>query len=270
MIPALQRLASARLLTIVAFVLFGSLLSTLAVADERPKRLLLIGQGPDNHPPTTHEYLPGLERLAKLLAGVEGLSVTVVKADEPWTEGPELLAKADGAVLFLSEGARWCQNDPRRYEALLRLAARRGGLSAIHWAIGTKDAAPITAFVKLFGGCHGGPDRKYQVVETEARPAEPRHPIATGLDAFRVRDEFYYQLKFAQPATAIHPVLEVTIDGGPQTVAWAFDRPDGGRSFGFSGLHFDDNWRLAPYRALVVNGVLWTLGLPVGAAASGQ
>jgi hypothetical protein len=61
----------------------------------------------------------------------------------------------------------------------------------------------------------------------------------------------------------VKPLLRVPIDGKDQTVAWAWERPDGGRSFGFSGLHFHDNWKLPEYRRLVAQGVLWTLKLPV-------
>lgn len=89
-----------------------------------PKTVLLVGQGPDGHPPTTHEYMAGLELLAKLLDGTDGLKVRIAKADEPWSDGPAVLQDVDGVVLFLSEGARWCQAQPRRQEALTRLAAR--------------------------------------------------------------------------------------------------------------------------------------------------
>ena len=37
----------------------------------------------------------------------------------------------------------------------------------------------------------------------------------------------------------------------------------GGRSFGFSGMHFHDNWKRDDYRRLVAQGVLWTVKLPV-------
>lgn len=248
------------------YALILAILTAISVGSARgdePKQVLFLAQSPDGHPPQTHEYLPGLERLAGLLADDDRLAVRVVNADEPWTEGPQLLADADGAVLFLSEGARWCQADPRRYEALSRLAARGGGLVGIHWAIGTKRAEPITPFLKLFGGCHGGPDRKYKVVDTELHVVDPSHPIARGLKDFRVRDEFYYQLKFFSPREAIQPILQAEIDSGPQTVCWAFERPDGGRSFGFSGLHFHDNWQRPEYRTLLSQAVLWTLGLPV-------
>ena len=42
-----------------------------------------------------------------------------------------------------------------------------------------------------------------------------------------------------------------------------FQRPDKGRSFGFSGLHFHKNWQHEPYRRMVSQGIVWTLKLPV-------
>jgi type 1 glutamine amidotransferase len=191
---------------------------------------------------------------------VPGLDITTARADEPWKEGPDLIGRADAIVLFLAEGARWVQNDPKRREALARLAARRGGIVALHWAIGTKDAGPIDGLLKLLGGCHGGPDRRYKELETTVQVTDPKHPIAAGIDNFPVRDEFYYQLKFVKPEGSIRPVLRAMIDGRAETIAWSWERPNGGRSFGFSGLHFHDNWRLPEYRRLVAQGVLWTLG----------
>src|SRR5436190_790269 len=142
-----------------------------------PKKLLLVGCGPDGHPPQTHEYMAGLKVLEKCLRDVPGLEVTAVKAVEPWREGPELVQRADGVVLFVSEGARWLAHDAKRLEALRRVAARKGGLSVLHWGMGTKDARHIDDFVRLFGACHGGPDRKYKVLETDAKLADPRHPV---------------------------------------------------------------------------------------------
>jgi hypothetical protein len=243
-------------------LLTALLLLASALHAAEPKRLLLVGQGPDSHPRGTHEYMGGVERLAKLLEPTPGLTVQVVKADEPWTNGPELIKNSDGVVIFVSEGAKWCVADPRRQAALADLAARGGGLSALHWAIGSREVEPIAAFQKLFGGCHGGPDRKYQVVRTELRHAEPPHAVARGIAPLQLRDEFYYRLKFIDAEPAIEPVMQALIDGQWETVAWAWQRPDGGRSFGFSGLHFDDNWGLAEYQRLLKQGVLWTMKLP--------
>jgi hypothetical protein len=228
---------------------------------QTPKRLLLVGQGPDGHPPETHEYVAGLKVLQRCLQKVDGLQIKSVKADEPWREGPELLEWADGVVLFLAEGGKWMHQSPRRLEALRKFAGRGGSVVVLHWAMGTKDAKYIDGFLSLAGGCHGGPDRKYKVLQTDAQPAE--HPIATGVGKFTVRDEFYYRLKFVKAEKGPQPVLRASIDGQSETVAWAWERPDGGRSFGFSGLHFHENWRLPEYRRLVAQGVLWTLRLPI-------
>src|SRR5262245_8465072 len=230
---------------------------------EAKKKVLLVGQGPDGHPPETHEYKAGFRVLAKCLEPVSELEVTTIQAEGAWKEGPELMERADAVVLFLAEGAQWLQADPARHKALTKVAARGGGLVGLHWAIGTKDAKPITDFVNLLGGCHGGPDRKYAVVEVQAEVADPKHPITTGVGNFKVKDEFYYRLKFVQPEGTVTPLLRVPIDGEKHAVAWAWERPDGGRSFGFSGLHFHNNWKLPEYRRLVTQGVLWTLKLPV-------
>ncbi|HAY99623.1 MAG TPA: hypothetical protein DCY38_02395 [Opitutae bacterium] len=46
--------------------------------------------------------------------------------------------------------------------------------------------------------------------------------------------------------------------GKPQHVAWAYERADGGRGFGFTGGHFHQNWKQDDFRKLVLNAILWT------------
>jgi type 1 glutamine amidotransferase len=248
-----------RLLALGVFLVLNSSI----LAEGPKKKLFLIGQGPDGHPPQTHEYMAGLRVVTKCLQGVPGLEITTVQADGRWSEGPELLDRADGVVLFLAEGAKWIAGDDKRRATFEKLAARGGGLVALHWAIGTRDAKPIDGFVKLLGGCHGGPDRRYKIVEEDVQVADPAHPISAGIRTFRAKDEFYYRLKFVQPADSIKPVLQVKLDGEQETVAWSWERPGGGRSFGFSGLHFHHNWRLPEYRRLVAQAILWAMKMPI-------
>jgi type 1 glutamine amidotransferase len=248
-------------MTILRWFLTTFLFASPLVADA-PKKLLLIGQGPDGHPPTTHEYMDGLKVLEKTLKPVKGLDITLVNADGKWENGPELIDRSDAIVLFVSEGAKWIQQDEKRIAALKRAANRKAGLVGLHWGIGCKDAQYIDDFLALLGGCHGGPDRKYQVVETDLMPAE-KHPVANGLSTFRIKDEFYYKLKLVKPEGSVKPVLTAKIDGEQQPVAWTWDRPDGGRSFGFSGIHFHENWKRAEYRRLVGQGVLWTCNVDI-------
>jgi len=248
-------------------VALAALLTVPAFADEpaAPKRLLLLGQGPDGHPEATHEYFSGLKIVKKCLDRVPGLEAVLVEADEPFRAGPDLIDKADGAVLFLAEGAKWLQQDEARLAAFERLAARGGALVGLHWGTGCRDARYVEMYVKLFGACHGGPDRKYAVVTATTEIAAARHPIMTGVAPIALEDEFYYRLKFAKPADSIVPLLRVPIDEEPHTVAWAWERPDKGRSFGFTGLHFHRNWGQIAYRRMVAQGIVWTLKLPVPA-----
>lgn len=231
-------------------------------ADEAPvrHRVLLLGQKPDSHPATTHEYMAGVRLMGLLLERSPGVQAVVVQADSPWEAGPELLDGADAAIVFLSEGAKWVTEAPNRLAAFQRLAKRGGGLTCLHWGMGTRESKPIVDYVSLFGACHGGVDRKYKFATFTVKPMET-HPVTNGLHPFEVRDEFYYALKQPTPDLnlKVAPLLRVSIDGTDQTIAWACERPDRGRSFGFSGLHYHDNWKLPEYRRLVLQGVLWTL-----------
>ena len=207
--------------------------------------------------------MAGAKVLKILLKDVKGLDTQVVRADEPWLNGPKLINEADAVVLLVSQGARWMQRDPRRYDAFTKLASRGGGITALHWSVGAKDAKYINGQLKLLGGTRGGPKRKYTVVENDVNVVAKNHPVARGVKNFRVRDEFYYRLNLATDQKGFQPLLTTKLDGRQETVSWLWQRSDGGRSFGFVMLHFHKNWELEEYRKLITQGVLWTLKLPI-------
>ncbi|HZL88386.1 MAG TPA: ThuA domain-containing protein, partial [Pirellulaceae bacterium] len=226
--------------------------------DDEPRRLLIVAQGPDGHPPGAHEYVPQQKLLAELLAPVKEIAITSVRADQEGTDVPEAIRKADGVVLLVAEGGKWIDADPRRKAALAELAERGGGISAIHWATGSREAEHIDAVTSLVGACHGGPDRKYKVLTTGVHVAAD-HPITAGLKDFRIHDEFYYQLKRPKEQTGFTPLMEADIDGQRHAFCWCWERAGGGRSFGCSSGHFLDNWNRPEYQRLFVQGILWTL-----------
>ena len=233
--------------------------------DAAPKGLLILGQKPDGHPPGTHEYMSGARLVAALMKDRKGVKVAIAQADNPWPEGPALIAKADGIVLFLNEGGRFIQDDPKRAKAFAAFAKRGGGLVVYHWGMGAKQVGHVGPFLELFGGCHGGPDRKYTVVkEAKFQVASPKHPVMAGIKSFELPfEEFYYKLKVPKNPKNWTPLVQVPIEGNVETVGWAWERSDGGRSVGYSGLHFHVNWRHEQYRRLVAQAVLWTLKLSV-------
>ncbi|MFK7817377.1 MAG: ThuA domain-containing protein [Planctomycetaceae bacterium] len=246
----------------LCLVCSGILLGAEPVDGGQTKRVLLIGQSPDNHKPTTHEYMPSAALMYTMLSRVDGVQPVVVKADGKWEGGPDLLDSADGVFLFVSEGARWISKEPKRLAAFQRLAKRGGGLCCWHWGMGSRTAQPIDAFVKLFGGCHGGPDRKYKFANLPATIVTPMHPVLRGVEPFRGEEEFYYALKFGKNHQHVIPLMTVEIDGNSHTVSWALERPEGGRSFGFSGGHYHARWQMESYRRLAVHGVLWSIKVP--------
>ena len=247
-------------LSMVASLLVFVPATSVSAAESKPRRLLIAGQGPDGHPPTTHEFMPGATVLAELLKPYKDLQTTVVNADEPWTDGPKLIDQADGIVMLVTQGAQWMQMEPQRHAALKRLAARGGAIVALHWSVGAKDAKYIQGQLKLLGATRGGPQRKYLVLATELKRVVPAHPIFSGIGDIKVYDEIYYAL---DRVPGIQPLFTARIDGKDEMAAWSWERSDGGRSFGFVGLHFHSNWQLPEYRRFLVQGVLWSLKLPI-------
>jgi hypothetical protein len=51
--------------------------------------------------------------------------------------------------------------------------------------------------------------------------------------------------------------------GQPETLAWAYQRPDGGRGFGFTGGHYHANWENDNFRKVVLNAILWIAHIEV-------
>ena len=45
--------------------------------------------------------------------------------------------------------------------------------------------------------------------------------------------------------------------GRAETMMWVFERPDGGRAFGFTGGHRHQNWGNENFRKVVLNALVW-------------
>jgi hypothetical protein len=109
----------------------------------------------------------------------------------------------------------------------------------------------------------------------------PRHPITQGVSPFKIQDEWYFFMRFRDGMKGVTPILSAVApestmsrrdgphEGNPtvresvkrgdkQHMAWAAERDDGGRGFGFTGAHFHRNWGNDDFRKLVLNAILWT------------
>ena len=111
----------------------------------------------------------------------------------------------------------------------------------------------------------------------------PKHPITRGIKPFTQKDEWYFHMRFQPEMKGVTPILSAlppvqsltdrsedsnrgsnptvlaAVEAGEQQhVAWAYERPDGGRGFGFTGGHFHKNWQQDDFRKLVLNALVWT------------
>ena len=59
------------------------------------------------------------------------------------------------------------------------------------------------------------------------------------------------------------PLLQVTTKEEDVIVGWAYQRPNGGRSYGTTLGHFYRNFQIEAFRKTIVNAILWTSHLKV-------
>ena len=48
-----------------------------------------------------------------------------------------------------------------------------------------------------------------------------------------------------------------------EVVGWVYERPGGGRGFGFTGMHTHWNWAQDSFRKSVLNAIVWIAGAEV-------
>jgi len=260
-----------------------ALLALLAGGCDGPgagHRIVLIG-GSGNEGPGRHAYAEGVRRLAKMLAGSpQGRDAEIVVYERGWPSDPAALRGASTVVLYFDGLDRHPLHDAA-HRAQLGAMVRQGvGLVALHQASTVPaDDASLDLRAWLGGERVGMFDRTTETATVA--PVDATHPITRGVGAFTYRDEFYPTLRFA--AKGVRPVLRSTLhvqyrDGAavvedrPEavTVGWAYERPDGGRSFGYTGAHFLAALEQPALRTVLLNAILWTAGVevPAGGAAT--
>jgi type 1 glutamine amidotransferase len=240
-----------------------------------PRKIVLIAGPLDaGHPRGSHEYEKSVQLLKQCLdssPNVRGLQTET--HTNGWPSRPATLDSADTIVLITSGSDRRAQDHPLLvgdHADVIEKQMRRGcGLVMIHWTTFAPTGAMGDKVLEWTGGFfdyESGADHpqhwlsRIQHVTVTAKPGAPDHPICRGLEPFQVRDEFYYRIRFRQNDPRLKPILLAPIPGeaADQVVAWAVERKDGGRGFGFTGGHYFDNWQSEHFRRLALNAIVWT------------
>ena len=261
---------------LLACALFTLIASGLSGAET--KKIVLIA-GPPSHGPGEHEHRAGCLLLKSCLDKVAGVSATVYS--NGWPENPDAAFSGASTVLIYSDGGSghpFLQDD--RLQTIGDLMKKGVGLVCIHYAVEpTKDKGE-KEFLDWMGGCFEI-NRSVNPTWMADFKTLPQHPIASGVKPFSIRDEWYFFMRFRDGMQGVTPILTAVAPestmarndgphegnpevrasvahGDPQHMAWAFERPDGGRGFGFTGAHYHKNWGNDNFRKLVLNAILWT------------
>jgi hypothetical protein len=229
------------------------------------KRILLIA-GRQSHGPGDHEFFAGTAILMDLIKQTPG--VWPIMARDGWPKNEKLFDTAD-CVMFYMDGRGGhpvVQGD--RLERMQELMKKGVGWVNLHYAV---DYLPQHG--KTVIGWMGGyyePNYSINPHWDAVIRTLPKHPITNGVKPFTLRDEWYYGMRFLEDRKGLTPILQAVPPdetrrteytkgrkGQIETMAWAYERPDGGRGFGFTGGHFHRNWADHDFRRVVVNAILW-------------
>jgi type 1 glutamine amidotransferase len=260
-----------------------------AARDTQKKKIIFIA-GKRSHGYGAHEHRAGCMLLAEALAR-SGLPVETTVITEGWPEDASVLDAADAIVIYADGGGGHPFN--AHLDKLRPLMDRGVGLVAIHYGVEVPKGPSGEAFLDWIGGyfeAHWSVNPHWTAEFDDL----PDHPITRGVKPFQVNDEWYYHMRFAEGMDGVTPILTdlppketlirddgrlarpdgphsnnpavrqaVLERGQPQHTAWAHERPNGGRGFGFTGGHWHWNWGNDQFRKLVLNAVVWTAGLEV-------
>jgi hypothetical protein len=237
-------------------------------------KIVLIA-GSAANAPGSHEYFAGCVLMMDWLKQTKGVWPVLVA--EGWPKNEEILDGAKTIVIYEDTADKLSFLDNARWAHMKRLMDAGTGLVMLHQSadVPAYKADEIKSWIGAVWqkdtGCRGHWDMDFNEI--------PTHAITRGVNAFHVPfDGWLFNLQFAPGAVpllagAVPDKARTTEDakthaGRPEVVAWAFERPNGGRSFAFTGCHIHKNWALESQRKLVTNGILWTakINIPNGGA----
>jgi type 1 glutamine amidotransferase len=251
-----------------------------APAAEKAKVVLVAGR--PSHGPGDHEFNAGCMLLAKCLNDRDDVEAVVVKGG--WPKDESVFDGAKALVFFMDGGGGHPIIQADHLRTIQTLMDKGVGLVCLHYAVEVPKGEPGDKFLDWIGGYYetGFSTNPHWVARFDGMP---EHPITRGVGPFAIKDEWYYNIRFRPEMKGVHPILVakpsdedrqgatasppgpykhiVEAKGRPEVLAWAVERPDGGRGFGFTGAHDHENWGEPNFRKLVLNAILWSAGAEV-------
>jgi hypothetical protein len=243
------------------------------------RKLVFVADTDPHGPRGNHEFLAAAIFLARTINAHYPNAYAVVYTKKNW---PKDLKHADAVIVLLNHGGSAL--NPAVQEAIGHAA----GFMAIHYGVEVNKGDQGQHYLKWLGG-YFEPYWSVNPWWTPAFAELPQHEVTRGVKPFSINDEWYYHMRFVDGMKGVTPILsalpplstiadhgqKASSHGGnaavwaevsagkKQVMAWAFERPDGGRGFGLTGMHKHDNLANDSMRTLLLNAVAWVAKLPV-------
>ena len=263
-------------------MLLGLALATLAAPALGEDAKIVLIAGKPSHGKGEHEFNAGTKLLVKCLKEVPGVNPVFVGGG--WPSDESIFDGAKAVVFFMDGGGGHPIIQGDHLAKLKKLMDKGVGLACMHYAVEIPKDKGGPEFLDWLGGYYE--DRfstnPHWVADIKSLPD---HPITRGVKPFSINDEWYYNMRFRPEMKGVTPILvakpsDETRQGknssprGPykhiaeakgrdEILAWAVERPDGGRGFGFTGGHFHKNWGNDDFRTLVLNAIVWAAKLDI-------
>jgi type 1 glutamine amidotransferase len=260
-------------------VLLCAAMGASVFAEGAKKNVLMIAGRP-SHAPGEHEHNAGIQLLAKCLGQGAADRVEVkFHLNGEWPSQEEF-SKADTVVIYSDGGGGHPALQAERLAQLDKEMKRGCGFVCLHYAVEPTIEKGNREFIDWLGGAfeiNWSVNPHWQADFSQL----PKHPISSGVKPFSTNDEWYFHMRFREGMKGVSPILsaiapestmsrpdghhsgnpavrEAVKNNVPQHVAWAVQRDDGGRGFGFTGGHFHKGWANDEQRKLVLNAIVWT------------
>jgi type 1 glutamine amidotransferase len=137
----------------------------------------------------------------------------------------------------------------------------------LHYALWAENWRARELYLNWTGGLWVQIGSKNPVGEWSMTLQNTSHPVLRGVSPWTYRDEvfsrFFLPNDPRRTDLVVGTVKEDKAGIGPQVVAWAYQRDDGGRGFVFGGLDFRDNLAVENYRRFLMNGIAWAGGIEI-------
>jgi quercetin dioxygenase-like cupin family protein/type 1 glutamine amidotransferase len=249
-----------------------------AVAAAAAPTIVVIGGMKTGLPDAEHDWPDGalkLERLIKASPEFTKLRANVKVFPVGFPKDLTEIGDASVVVLYLgtqrsAAGSMNPVQEPQVRKALDALMERRVGLVALHQSFTVPEQNRDAPFKDWLGGVRIAM-ADYTVETAPVAIATASHPIASGMTAFEALDEFYPTIELGDAKAAkVTPILSARIHvqhrktqavweepAANRVVAWAYERPNGGRAFAYSGGHYLAAFDHPQVRTMVLNAILW-------------